>query len=184
MTKKNILQKRSMEELNRLSVEEFRQTGKLPVVVVLDNIRSCHNTGSVFRTSDALLIERIILCGITATPPNKEIHKTALDAEKSVSWSYIEDTGEAVVRLKAEGYRVLAVEQVQNSISLPEFHPQPDEKIALVFGNEVKGVQQKVIDLCDGALEIPQFGTKHSFNVSVSAGIVLWEIFRKISNLE
>jgi 23S rRNA (guanosine2251-2'-O)-methyltransferase len=171
--------KLNMDELNRLSVEEYHKTGKLPVCVILDNIRSCHNIGSVFRTSDALLIEKIYLCGITATPPNKEIHKTALDAEKSVSWEYAEDTHQLVKILQGSGYRVFAVEQVANSISLPDFKVDGKGKIALVFGNELKGVQQQVIDQCDGAIEIPQFGTKHSFNISVSAGIVLWELTRQ-----
>lgn len=175
------MKKLSMDELNRLSPGEFRQIPKLPVVVVLDNIRSCHNIGSVFRTCDALLVEKLILCGITATPPNKEIHKSALDAEKSVVWEYADKTEHAILRLKEQGYRVYAIEQVSNSIMLPGFLPGPDERIALVFGNEVHGVQQGVIDMCDAALEIPQFGTKHSFNISVSAGIVLWEVTRKLS---
>ena len=170
-------------ELNRLTVEEFKSAPKIPLAVVLDNIRSCNNIGSVFRTSDALLIEKVCLCGITATPPNTEIHKTALDAEKSVVWEYFEKTEEAVLKLQNAGFKVYAVEQVENSISLPDFSPEPDEKIAVIFGNEVKGVQQKVVNICDGSIEIPQFGTKHSFNVSVSAGIVLWEIFRKIKGL-
>lgn len=167
-------------ELNRLSVEEFKKAPKTGISVVLDNIRSCNNIGSVFRTSDALLIEKIYLCGITSTPPNNEIRKTALDAEKSVDWEYFEETEEAVLRLKSDGYRVYAIEQVENSIMLPDFTPAKGEKIALVFGNEVKGVQQSVIDICDGSIEIPQYGTKHSFNISVSAGIVLWDIFQKM----
>jgi len=174
------MRKLKINELNRISEEAYKTTPKMPVVVVLDNIRSCNNTGSVFRTCDALLIEKIYLCGITATPPNKEIHKTALDAEKTVEWEYCEKTEDAVKRLKDEGYRVYAVEQVENSISLPDFHPQANIKIAFVFGNEVKGVQQKVVNICDAAVEIPQYGTKHSFNVSVSAGIVLWDAFRKM----
>ncbi|PIF05379.1 MAG: RNA methyltransferase [Draconibacterium sp.] len=169
-------------ELDRLTVEAFKKAIKMPVVVVLDNIRSCNNIGSVFRTSDALLIEKICLCGITATPPNKEIHKTALDSEKSVAWSYHDKTESAIAMLKSEGYVVFAIEQVENSISLPDFEPVSGEKLALVFGNEVKGVQQKVVDLCDGAIEIPQFGTKHSLNISVSAGIVLWDITQKIKS--
>ena len=168
-------------ELNRLSVEEFRETEKTPIVVVLDNIRSCNNIGSVFRTSDALLIEKIYLCGITATPPNNEIRKTALDAEKSMNWEYFEHTEEAVKKLKDEGYKVYAIEQVENSISLPDFKPEKNEKVALVFGNEVKGVKQSVVNLCHGSIEIPQYGTKHSFNISVSAGIVLWDIFQKLN---
>lgn len=168
-------------ELNRLSVDEFKKTDKIPLVVVLDNIRSCNNIGSVFRTSDALLIEKIVLCGITATPPNKEIHKTALDAENSVDWTYFEKTEDAVAELKSSGFKVYAIEQVENSIMLPDFKPAKGEKIAVVFGNEVKGVQQKVVNSCDGSIEIPQFGTKHSFNISVSAGIVLWDLFQKIN---
>lgn len=174
------MRKLKNSELDRLSVEEYKEVAKTPITVVLDNIRSCNNIGSVFRTSDALLIEKVMLCGITATPPNKDIHKTALDAEKSVPWEYFEETEEAVLKLKESGYRVFAVEQVENSISLPDFTPSRDEKLALVFGNEVKGVQQSVIDSCDGAIEIPQYGTKHSFNISVSAGIVLWDLVYKL----
>lgn len=174
------MRKLKINELNRLSEEEFKKVEKSPLVVVLDNIRSCNNIGSVFRTSDALLIEKIYLCGITATPPNKEIHKTALDAEKSVDWEYLEKTEDAIKKLQQEGFKVFAVEQVENSISLPDFQPSDSEKLALVFGNEVKGVQQKVVNLCNGAIEIPQYGTKHSFNVSVSAGIVLWDVFQKL----
>lgn len=168
-------------ELNRISVDEFKNAGKIPLVVVLDNIRSCNNIGSVFRTSDALRIEKIYLCGITATPPNKEIHKTALDAEKSVDWEYSEKTETVVGDLQRKGYRVFAIEQVEKSILLPEFIPSENEKIAVIFGNEVKGVQQKVVNLCNGSIEIPQFGTKHSFNVSVSVGIVLWDLFQKMN---
>lgn len=181
----NLISMRKLKnsELDRLSVEEYKEVEKTPVTVVLDNIRSCNNIGSVFRTSDALLIEKILLCGITATPPNKEIHKTALDAEMSVPWEYFDETGDAVLKLKNEGYWVYAVEQVENSIMLPDFRPGKNQKLALVFGNEVKGVQQSVVDLCDGAIEIPQYGTKHSFNVSVSAGIVLWDVVYKLRNL-
>jgi tRNA G18 (ribose-2'-O)-methylase SpoU len=174
------MRKLKNSELDRLSVEEYNGVAKTPITVVLDNIRSCNNIGSVFRTSDALLIENVMLCGITATPPNKDIHKTALDAEKSVSWEYFEETEEAIHKLKEAGYRVFAVEQVENSISLPDFIPAKNEKLALVFGNEVKGVQQSVVDICDGAIEIPQYGTKHSFNISVSAGIVLWDLVYKL----
>jgi tRNA G18 (ribose-2'-O)-methylase SpoU len=170
-------------ELNRISVAEFKATEKTPLVVVLDNIRSCNNTGSVFRTSDALLVEKIYLCGITATPPNAEIRKTALDAEKSVDWEYFQKTEEAIDKLHKQGFKVYAIEQVENSISLLKFNPAVGGKVAVVFGNEVKGVQQKVVNLCDGSIEIPQFGTKHSFNVSVSAGIVLWDLFRKLKSL-
>ena len=163
-----------------MSVEEYKEIEKSPITVVLDNIRSCNNIGSVFRTSDALLIEKIILCGITATPPNAEIHKTALDAERSVPWEYVDKTEAAVAQLKLNGYDVFAVEQVENSIMLPDFKSEKGKKYALVFGNEVKGVQQSVVDLCDGAIEIPQYGTKHSFNISVSAGIVLWDLVYKL----
>jgi 23S rRNA (guanosine2251-2'-O)-methyltransferase len=176
------MRKLKISELKRLTEKQYQEAAKSPLAVVLDNIRSCNNTGSVFRTSDALLVEKIYLCGITATPPNKEIHKTALDAEKSVSWEYYEKTEDAVSKLKSEGFTVFAVEQVENSILLPDFHPDKNKKIALVFGNEVKGVQQKVVNLCHGALEIPQYGIKHSFNVSVSAGIVLWDIFQKLKS--
>jgi 23S rRNA (guanosine2251-2'-O)-methyltransferase len=179
MDGKTGFRKLKTEELNRLTIEDYQISGKMPIIVILDNIRSCHNIGSVFRTSDALRIEKIFLCGITATPPNKEIHKTALDAEKSVSWEYTEDTLQVVSDLKLLGYRTFAVEQVEKSISLPEFRVYPEDKIALVFGNELKGVQQSVINQCDGAIEIPQYGTKHSFNISVSAGIVLWELTRQ-----
>ena len=178
------MRKLKNNELGRLSVEEYKEIEKTPVTVVLDNIRSCNNIGSVFRTSDALLIEKIVLCGITATPPNKEIHKTALDAEMSVPWEYSEETETAVQALKAAGYLIYAVEQVESSIPLPDFRPEKNQKLALVFGNEVKGVQQSVVDLCDGAIEIPQYGTKHSFNVSVSAGIVLWDVVYKLRNLK
>jgi tRNA G18 (ribose-2'-O)-methylase SpoU len=174
------MRKLKNSELDRLSVEEYKEIAKTPVTVVLDNIRSCNSIGSVFRTSDALLIEKVLLCGITATPPNKDIHKTALDAEKSVPWEYFEDTEAAIHKLKEQGYRVFAVEQVENSIMLPDFTPVKDQKLALVFGNEVKGVQQSVVDICDGAIEIPQYGTKHSFNISVSAGIVLWDLVYKL----
>ena len=178
------MRKLKNSELDRLSVDEYKDIEKTPITVVLDNIRSCNNIGSVFRTSDALLIEKVILCGITATPPNKDIHKTALDAEKSVPWEYFEETEAAILNLQEDGYRVFAVEQVENSISLPDFTPGKEEKLALVFGNEVKGVQQSVVDMCNGAIEIPQYGTKHSFNISVSAGIVLWDLVYKLRSKE
>jgi 23S rRNA (guanosine2251-2'-O)-methyltransferase len=174
------MRKLKNSELDRLSVEEYQEIEKTLITVILDNIRSCNNIGSVFRTADALLIEKVILCGITATPPNTEIHKTALDAEKTVPWEYFEETETAVLNLKENGYRVFAVEQVENSIMLPDFSPEKEQKLALVFGNEVKGVQQSVINICDGAIEIPQYGTKHSFNISVSAGIVLWDLANKL----
>lgn len=174
------MRKLKNSELNRIDIDTFKKLHKSPIIVVLDNIRSCNNIGSVFRTSDALLVESIYLCGITATPPNKEIHKTALDAENAVDWKYYKDTVDAINDLKLQHYKIYAIEQVVNSTMLTDFYPAEDEKIALIFGNEIKGVQQKVVDLCHGAIEIPQYGTKHSFNVSVSAGIVLWDIFNKI----
>jgi len=174
------MRKLKNSELNRLDIENYKVIKKNPLVVVLDNIRSCNNIGSFFRTSDALLIESIYLCGYTATPPNKEIHKTALDAENTVSWVYYEKAEDAINDLHQKGYNVYAVEQVENSISLTDFHPEKNERIALVFGNEVMGVQQYIVNSCDGAIEIPQYGTKHSFNVSVSAGIVLWDIVNKL----
>ncbi|QQS50048.1 MAG: RNA methyltransferase [Bacteroidota bacterium] len=163
-------------ELNRLTPEEFRASRKIPVAVVLDNVRSMNNIGSVFRTADAFLIEKLYLCGITATPPQNEIHKTALGATETVSWVYEADTLKVLENLKKSGYWLLAIEQAENSIKLGSIAFEPELKIALVFGHEVRGVQQKVIDLCDAVLEVPQFGTKHSINVSVCAGIVLWEI--------
>jgi len=174
------MRKLRTHELNRLDPDQYKKKKKIPVIVVLDNIRSCNNIGSFFRTSDALLIEALYLCGITATPPNKDIHKTALDAEKNVVWRHFKQTEDAIAILKKEGFRVFAIEQIDQSIMLPDFKPDRNEKLAFVFGHEVKGVQQKVIDLCDGAIEVPQFGIKHSFNVSVCAGIVLWDIFVKL----
>ncbi len=174
------MRKLENSELGRVSPEDFTGIEKIPVVVVLDNIRSCHNIGSVFRTSDALLVEKIFLCGITSTPPDKEIRKTALGAENTVAWAYYPDTLEAVSTLKSLGYTIAAVEQVEMSISLTDYVPPARCKLALVFGNEVKGVQQEVVDQCDLVLEIPQYGTKHSFNISVSVGIVLWDIFSKM----
>lgn len=152
----------------------------MPLVMVLDNVRSLHNVGSVFRTADAFRLQGIYLCGITACPPAAEIHKTALGAEDTVSWKYCEDTMEAVRLLREEGYEILAVEQVEGSYKLGSFHLQAGKKYALVMGNEVKGVRQDVVDACDGALEIPQYGMKHSLNVSVSAGIVMWEMARQL----
>jgi tRNA G18 (ribose-2'-O)-methylase SpoU len=177
------MRKLTNEELPRLSAEDFKQANKVPMVVVLDNIRSCNNIGSVFRTSDALLVSKICLCGITAKPPDKEIHKTALGAENTVSWEYYTTTEEAVDILKKEGYTIIAVEQVERSIALNDYMPEPDGKLALIFGNEVKGVQQEVVNLCDKTIEIPQFGTKHSFNIAVSVGIVLWDLFNKLKRL-
>ena len=166
--------------MNRISPDEFKQSEKTPLVVVLDNVRSLHNVGSVFRTGDAFLIEAVYLCGITSTPPHAEIHKTALGAEDSVDWKYFEDTHDALNELKEAGFSVFAIEQAEGSTMLPDFNSQSGVKYAVVLGNEVKGVQQSVVDACDGCIEIPQFGTKHSLNVSVTAGIVIWEFFRKI----
>lgn len=174
------MRKLKNSELNRLDVEQFKKTKKIPLIVVLDNIRSLNNIGSVFRTADAFLIEKVFLCGITATPPNKEIHKTALGATDSVSWEYTENTLELIKKLKSENIVVLSVEQADLSTSLEEFEPLADQKYAIVFGNEVKGVQQDVVSESDMCLEIPQFGTKHSLNISVSCGIVLWDLFSKI----
>ncbi|NLA24121.1 MAG: RNA methyltransferase [Bacteroidales bacterium] len=176
------MRKLKITELNRLTPKEYEQATKNNVVVILDNIRSLNNVGSVFRTVDAFKLHSIILCGITATPPHNDIHKTALGAEDTVNWEYFEKTEDIVNKLKNDGYKIIAVEQVDTSISLEKHHFNKDEKYALIFGNEVKGVQQKVIDLCDFSIEIPQFGTKHSLNISVSAGIVLWEITKAIIN--
>ncbi|MFO7829177.1 MAG: RNA methyltransferase [Bacteroidales bacterium] len=173
------MRKLKNSELKRLSIDDFKNAKKTPIIVVLDNIRSLNNIGSVFRTSDALLIEKIILCGITAQPPHKDIHKTALGATDSVEWEYIKNTIDAVNELKKNGYIVLSIEQTEKAVELQNFNIEKNKKYAVIFGNEVKGVQQKVIDLSDFSIEIPQFGTKHSFNISVSAGIVLWEFFRK-----
>ena len=167
------------EELGRPTLEECANIDKLPVTVILDNVRSAQNVGSFFRTADAFGIEHIALCGISATPPNREIHKTALGAEMSVAWSYYPTTLECVERLRAEGYRILAIEQIENSTMLNTFRAEDGVKYALVFGNEVDGVDQAVADVVDGAIEIPQVGIKHSLNVSVSAGILMWEMFRQ-----
>lgn len=174
------MRKLRIEEMHRLSVPDFRAAPKLPVTMVLDNIRSLHNVGSVFRTADAFRLEGLWLCGITACPPAAEIHKTALGAEDAVSWQYEADTLTAVSRLRQAGYTVLAVEQTEGSLMLPDLTLQPGRRYALVVGNEVKGVRQDVVDACDGCVEIPQFGTKHSLNVSVSAGIVMWEFARQM----
>lgn len=171
------MRKLTVEELNRMDIEEFHQSEKLPLIIVLDNIRSLHNVGSVFRTADAFRLQGVWLCGITACPPAAEIHKTALGAEDSVSWEYFEDTLDAVERLQREGYEVLAVEQVEGSLKLNTFRIDPAKRYALILGNEVKGVRQDVVD---AALEIPQYGTKHSMNVSVTAGIVMWEFERQM----
>lgn len=174
------MRKLKITEMNRLNVEEFRQADKLPLVVVLDDVRSLHNVGSVFRSSDAFRVEHICLCGITATPPQPEIHKTALGAEDTVSWSYYKDVLSAVKELKERGYRVFSTEQVEGSLKLQHLKLQREERYAIVLGNEVKGVHQEVVDESDGCIEIPQFGTKHSLNVSVTAGIVVWEFARQL----
>ena len=174
------MRKLKITELNRISPDEFKETAKIPLVVVLDNIRSLNNVGSVFRTSDAFLVEAIYLCGITATPPNPEIHKTALGAEHSVEWKYFEDTVNAVANLRENGYTVFAIEQVENSTMLDDLQLDSQKKYAIVMGNEVKGVQQAVVDACDGCIEIPQYGTKHSLNVSVTTGIVIWDFFKQL----
>jgi tRNA G18 (ribose-2'-O)-methylase SpoU len=166
------------EELNRKTIEEFKQAGKYPVMVVLDNVRSLNNIGSVFRTCDAFLLEGICLCGITAQPPHREISKTALGATESVQWKYYENTLDAVDQLQKLGYKVYAIEQTVHSCMLQGFTFSQNEKYALIFGHEIHGVKQEVVDICDGAIEIPQHGTKHSLNIAVSAGIVLWEFFK------
>lgn len=173
------MRKLKNEELNRLSVEEFKSSPKTGLTLVLDEVRSLNNVGSFFRTADAFLIDKIVLSGITAQPPHKDIHKTALGATETVDWEYEEKTTTAIEKLQKSGVEVWAVEQAEGSTPLQELGLDPDKAYALVFGHEVKGVQQEVVSLCDGVVEIPQFGTKHSFNVSVSAGIVLWEFFRQ-----
>ena len=170
-------------EMERLSVDEFKQADKISLIVVLDDVRSMHNVGSVFRTGDAFRIEGIYLCGITSTPPMAEIHKTALGAEDSVNWKYFETAAEAVETLKSEGYEVYSVEQAHGSTKLQSFIPSINKKYAVILGNEVKGVHQEVIDTSDGCLEIPQFGTKHSMNVSVTAGIIIWHFAKTLLNL-
>ena len=167
-----------MDELGRKSVEEFKESEKMPVVVVLENIRSAYNVGSIFRTADAFLLGGMYICGYTAYPPHKEIRKTALGADETVHWKHLKNSHDAVTELKAEGYKVFAVEQAEESLKLQAASFGPDEKIAVVLGNEVTGVEQSTIALCDGCIEIPQLGMKHSLNVSVAAGIVLWELLR------
>jgi tRNA G18 (ribose-2'-O)-methylase SpoU len=174
------MRKLKITELNRLSREDFKRAKKLPLIVVLDNVRSLHNVGSVFRTSDAFLLEAVYLCGITATPPHAEIHKTALGAEDAVDWKYFENTRDAIEALKQNAYHIIAVEQAENSISPEEFQLEEDRKYAVVFGNEVKGIDQEIMNRCDSCIEIPQFGTKHSLNISVTAGIILWEITKRL----
>ena len=174
------MRKLKNKELNRIEVEQFKTEDKTPLIVVLDNIRSLNNIGSVFRTSDSFLIEKIFLCGITATPPHKDIHKTALGATDSVTWEHVDETIDVVKKLQVEGVKVLAIEQVDESIKLQDFTIESNQKYAIVMGNEVYGVQQEVVDICDNTIEIPQYGTKHSLNISVTTGIVLWDLFKKM----
>lgn len=178
------MRKLSMDELNRKSVTEFRESDKIPVIVVLDNIRSMHNVGSVFRTADAFLLQGIYLCGYTPQPPHRDIHKTALGATETVHWKYFTSTQEAVQELREAGYQLWAIEQVENSVPLNSFNANQPAPLAVVFGNEVSGVDAAVIKACDGCIEIPQLGMKHSLNISVAAGIVLWELVRTKLNIE
>lgn len=177
------MKKLILDDLNRKNTEEFKQAEKTPIIIVLDDIRSLHNIGSFFRTCDAFLIEKIYLCGITATPPNKEIHKTALGATETVAWEYEKEVMQVVDRLKKDNVKILSVEQVEGAVMLNNFTVESNVKYALFFGNEVKGVNQQVIDSSDAVIEIPQLGTKHSLNVSVSGGIVIWDIFQKMNVL-
>ena len=174
------MKKLKNKDLQRINIEEFKITKKIPITIVLDNVRSAINVGSVFRTSDAFLIENIILCGITATPPNKEIRKAALGSTDSVNWKYIKNTTDAVKQLIKDGYHVLGIEQVDKSTKLNEFE-LPKKAIAIILGNEVNGVDQQVIDLCNEVIEIPQFGTKHSLNIAVTSGIVIWDLWKKLN---
>ena len=174
------MRKLKNSELNRIDVETFKETEKTPLVIVLDNIRSLNNIGSVFRTSDAFLVDEILLCGITATPPHREIHKTALGAEDSVKWQYFEDTMDALTYLKDKDFETYAIEQADEATMLDELVLDKTKKYAVVLGNEVKGVQQKVVDACDSCIEIPQFGTKHSLNVSITGGVVIWDFYLKL----
>ncbi len=178
------MRKLENKELDRKSIEAFKEAKKTPIIIILDDIRSLHNIGSVFRTADAFLIEKIILCGITATPPNKEINKTALGATETVAWEHCANVLEVIENLKKENVTVLAVEQVENAVLLQNFEVEKHKKYALVFGNEVFGVSQEAVAMCDGCIEIPQLGTKHSLNISVSAGIVVWDLFKKMNWLK
>lgn len=175
------MRKLENSELDRKSIEDFKKSDKTPLIIVLDDIRSLHNIGSVFRTSDAFLVEKIILCGITATPPNKEIHKTALGATETVAWEHHENVLEVIENLKKENILTLAIEQVESAIFLQDFKVEKNQKYALIFGNEVYGVAQEAVAICDGCIEIPQLGTKHSLNIAVSAGIVVWDLFQKLN---
>ncbi len=173
------MQKIKNEDLGRKSVEEFKSSVKLPIVIVLDNVRSLNNVGSAFRTADAFLLEQLFLCGITGQPPNKEIQKTALGATETVKWAHVKSTSEAIAHLKEKGYKIYAVEQVKNSMPLNNLSFDKNAPVALVFGNEIYGVDQEIINTCDGSIEIPQLGTKHSLNISVSIGIVVWEMVKR-----
>jgi len=175
------MRKLKNSELDRLSIDGFKDAKKTPIIIVLDNIRSLNNIGSVFRTSDAFLVEKIYLCGITATPPHKDIHKTALGSTDTVNWEYVENTLDLIEKLKAEGVKVASVEQAEHATMLNDFAPKQETTYALVFGNEVKGVAQDVVNASDVVIEIPQFGTKHSLNISVSCGVVVWDVFSKLS---
>ena len=175
----NTMRKLENSELNRKSITDFKQSEKTPIIIILDDIRSLNNIGSVFRTADAFLVEKIYLCGITAIPPNKEIHKTALGATETVAWEHNENVLEVITNLKKEGVKVLAVEQVERAIFLQDFKIEKEQKYALVLGNEVYGVSQEAVAICDACIEIPQLGTKHSLNISVSAGIVVWDLFKQ-----
>ncbi|TGV02417.1 RNA methyltransferase [Flavivirga rizhaonensis] len=176
------MRKLKNSELDRLSVDDFKSVKKTPIIIVLDNIRSLNNIGSVFRTSDAFLIEKIYLCGITAKPPHKDIHKTALGSTNTVDWEYVDDTMDLVETLQAKNIKVCAIEQTENATMLNDFKPEANTTYALIFGNEVKGVAQNVVSASDTVIEIPQFGTKHSLNISVSCGVVVWDVFSKLNN--
>ncbi len=177
------MRKLKNSELDRLSVDDFKLVSKTPLIIILDNIRSLNNIGSVFRTSDAFLIKKIYLCGITATPPHKDIQKTALGSTETVDWEYVENTLEVVEKLKAENVKICAIEQAENATMLDTFTPEKETSYALVFGNEVKGVSQQVVSASDVVIEIPQFGTKHSLNISVSCGVVVWDLFSKLKKI-
>ena len=176
-----VMRKLTMEELGRVDITEFKQQAKLPVVIILDSVRSMHNIGSIFRTSDGFAVEKIFLCGITAQPPQREIEKTALGATQSVDWEFRTDTAELILELRKAGYKILAIEQAEQSVMLNNFQPLSSENYALIFGNEVNGVSDEAMKLIDTCIEIPQFGTKHSFNIVVSAGIVLWDLYSKLN---
>jgi len=179
-----MMRKLKNAELNRLDISSFKQAKKTPLIIVLDNIRSLNNIGSVFRTADAFLIKKIYLCGITAQPPHKDIHKTALGATDSVDWEYFTDTLQAIEQLKKEGVTIVSIEQADGAVALQNFMPEKDKTYAVILGNEVKGVQQQVVDASDYCVEIPQYGTKHSLNISVTTGIVIWDLFVKLKSLK